>query len=118
MKEEIILKGVKKNHNNYVDYIIEVPQKNGYVFSCIGTNGIYIQYKQEILDEIEKEYLRAVIRPFRNRVNYIEKCGCHESEFIEIVVNEEVIELPFFKKNTMYKGMEQNKEYTLEELGL
>lgn len=26
--------------------------------------------------------------------------------------------LPWFRKGTMYKGMETDKEYTLEELGL
>lgn len=30
----------------------------------------------------------------------------------------ECINLPFFRKDEMYKGMEANKEYTLEELGL
>lgn len=117
-EEEIILKGVKKSHNNYFEYIIEVPQKNGYVCSRIGTNEIYIQYKQEILDKQEKEYLSAVIKPFRDKVKYIEKNTYYEKEFIEICVNGERIGLPCFKENTMYKGMEKYKEYTLEELGL
>ena len=30
----------------------------------------------------------------------------------------ETFDLPCFKKGTMYKGMEEYKEYTLEELGL
>ena len=30
----------------------------------------------------------------------------------------EFINLPWFKPDTMYKGMELNKEYTLEEIGL
>lgn len=28
------------------------------------------------------------------------------------------IYLPFFKRGTMYKGMEQDRKYTIEELGL
>lgn len=118
-EEEIILKGVKKSHNNYFEYIIEVPQKNGYVCSHVGTNEIYIQYKQEILDEIEKEYLSAVIKPFRDRVEYIKKNYHIEYEYISIYIKNDCnICFPSFKKGTMYKGMEQNKEYTLEELGL
>lgn len=34
------------------------------------------------------------------------------------ILNDSLIILPFFKKNTMYKGMKANKEYTLKELGL
>lgn len=117
-EEEIILKGVKKSHNNHFEYIIELPQKNGYVCSYIETNKIYIQYKQEILDEIEKEYLRAVIKPFRNRVKYIIKKEKFKNESIGIFLEEDVMIFPCFKKGTMYKGLEEYKEYTLEELGL
>lgn len=117
-KEEIILKGVKKNHNNYVEYIIEAPQKNGYVCSYVGTNEIYIQYKQEILDDIEKEYLRAVIKPFRDKVKYIKKNHSNIGEYITICAIGEFVNFPYFKKGKMYKGMEVDKKYSLEELGL
>ena len=78
--------------------------------------------KEEILDEIEKEYLSAVIKPFRDRVKSIKKSRM-ENEFITIHIKsinggDERIPLPYFKKGTMYKGMEKHKEYTLEELGL
>lgn len=116
--EEIILKGVKKNHNNYVEYIIEAPQKNGCMLSYIGTNEIYIQYKQEILDEKEKEYLRTVIKPFRYRVGYIVKNFANDREYIDINVNGELLSFPYFKKGTMYKNMITDKKYSLEELGL
>ena len=81
--------------------------------------------KKSILDDVEKEYLSAVIKPFRNRVKYITKFrGVFDNEFIEIghVMDNEAelyyIELPLFKKGTMYKGMEIKKEYTLDDLGL
>lgn len=76
--------------------------------------------KAEILDEAEKRYLRRVIRPFKNRVRGIEKISYSvEEEFITIIVKDDGdINLPTFKRNTMYKEMEPNKEYTLEELGL
>lgn len=74
--------------------------------------------KREILDEKEKEYLRAVIKPFRDRVKCIQKSYNNFYEYITICLIGERVPLPYFKKGTMYKGMEKNKEYTLEELGL
>jgi hypothetical protein len=82
------------------------------------------EHKEEILDEAEKEYLRNVIKPFRNRVKYIKK----EEDFVDgkqfiyiVLIREggyDDIPFPSFKKNAMYRGMEINKEYTLEQLGL
>lgn len=79
------------------------------------------EYKEDILTEKEKAYLSAVIKPFRNEVLDIEKKpGSTFNEWISIVMkSNEIISLPFFKKSSgMYKGMELNKKYTLEELGL
>lgn len=74
---------------------------------------------KEILDEKEKEYLSYVIRPFRNRVKNINKLSHCKKCWIKIkLTTDEGIDFPFFKEDTMYKGMEMNKEYTLEELGL
>lgn len=81
------------------------------------------EYKLEILDEVEKRYLREVIRPFRDKVSYIRKfiySGGNASIDIQTKDSESewLIELQPFKKDKMYKGMEDNKRYTLEELGL
>lgn len=92
----------KKLPNNYTG-TIEV--ENGYIV------------EKEILDEKEKEYLSAVIRPFKDRVDYIEKVE-NILEYIAIDLNNERLSFPFFDKGTMYKGMELNKKYTLKELGL
>lgn len=79
-------------------------------------------YKREepILDDKEKEYLGNVIRPFRNEVTYIvKKIYTHrEKEYIAINLKNDTSYLPNFKKDTMYKNMELQKKYTLEELGL
>ena len=72
----------------------------------------------QILDDAEKRYLSAVIRPFRDRVKYIEKIDCACEEYIYIQVNRDWTILPRFKKSTMYKDMKIGKAYTLEELGL
>lgn len=88
----------------------------------------------DILDKQEKEYLRAVIKPFRNRILNIRKCsinfwncGTPETKiyyYIEIeiksranILHYEYIKLPYFR-NEMYEGMVKNKSYTLEDLDL
>ena len=77
--------------------------------------------KVEILDETEKRYLRGVIRPFRSKVLQIAKKYDNFTglEYIRIIIKDDVsLEFPSFSKNIMYKNMEEDKEYTLEELGL
>ena len=76
--------------------------------------------KEPILDEVEKEYLSAVIKPFRKKVMDVLKIQLTgERQCIRIRVSYgDCAELPFFKNNTMYKGMKVNKYYTPEELGL
>ena len=74
--------------------------------------------KPQILDEEEKRYLEGVIRPFRDKVVYIEKIGNSLEEYIWIEIKGDDIKLPFFKANTMYKGMKVDRKYSLEELGL
>ena len=82
----------------------------------------------QILDKKEKEYLSAVIKPFRDR----KVCLCKlednntNDQFEMICINFKQLDdkryghflLPFFKKSTMYKGMKPYINYTLEELGL
>ena len=78
--------------------------------------------KVEILDEVEKRYLRGVIRPFKDKVKYIEKCKSvtyEDDSYICVQIkNASSITLPYFESKTMYKNMEDDKKYTLEELGL
>ena len=80
----------------------------------------------DILDEQEKKYLRAVIKPFRDRVISISKYFYvfDNAYAIDIYVmssvgifEKEIIRLPLFR-NEMYKGMAKNKVYTLEDLDL
>lgn len=84
-------------------------------------NWLLEEYKEPILDDIEKEYLSAVIKPFRKRIKSIKKIGYpSNSAFISIAMDKcEHIFLPVFELNSgMYKRMEINKVYTLKELGL
>lgn len=77
--------------------------------------------KEEILDEVEKRYLTEVIRPFRKRIQFIQKrkeiMGINPYLRIVFEDNDELI-FPHITDNSMYKGMEVNERYTLKELGL
>ena len=84
-----------------------------------------LEIEQPILDDIEKRYLESIFRPFKNRVMYVEKIfrfGYEQIRYrVSLPVEEygnELCELPSFDKGTMYKGMELDKQYSLEELGL
>lgn len=74
----------------------------------------------DILDDVEKRYLSAVIEPFKKRVDYIMKSSnsCCDKEYIFIRLDDDFLSLPFFKAGTMYQGMELERAYTLEELRL
>ena len=81
------------------------------------------EYKEPILDDVEKKYLSAVIKPFREKVSYIsklEKAYPETDQFIKItLINGEYVCLPYFtRKSRMYIGMKQWRHYTLQELGL
>lgn len=86
----------------------------------IGTRKII----KPILTEKEKEYLSAVIKPFKDKVSYIVKRqGFKEDkklsvEFIIIYVDDEKIVLPSYDKGTLYKDMKLTEKYTVEDLGL
>lgn len=105
------------------------------------TSGLFIddfsedwweEVKEDILDKEEKEYLSAVIKPFRDRITHIRKMEIDDhKQYICIKLKKynyndydieisryEHIALPNFEKNTMYKNMKADKEYTLKELGL
>lgn len=106
------LKGLKDNINLGKIIKIEEPEYQT----------VY-ESKPEILDEVEKRYLRGVIRPFKENVRFITKrrCWIDSTEYNDISIcirNNSNIILPKFIANKMYKGMEMEKTYTLEELGL
>lgn len=75
----------------------------------------------QILDNAEKRYLRAVIRPFRSDVTSISKNKAVNSKREYIKINTQGNNgayLPWYEGGTMYKGMELGHAYSLEELGL
>ena len=106
-----LLKGLKDNWqfmNQGKIIKIEEP-KYTTVYEC----------EPEILDNTEKRYLKDVIRPFRDRVKYIEKRNISRGDYIRIMIQDtNICDLPYFEKDTMYKGMKLYRHYTLKELGI
>ena len=78
-----------------------------------------IKLPKSILTEEEKEYLSNVIKPFRDNIICIRKCKVWDCARIYIDLNNyDTFYLPWFKKDKMYKNMEFEKQYSVEELGL
>ena len=76
------------------------------------------------LDAGERKYLRAVLRPFKDNVDYVfvQKVpypyNDKRSLYVMLKSPRFVSQLPPFNEGSMYNGLELNKNYKLEELGL
>lgn len=77
--------------------------------------------KEPVLDDVEKEYLSAVIKPFRKMISCIikNKDSLKGKNYIKIeFCDGDCMFFPNLSNNAMYKGMKLDKKYSLEELGL
>lgn len=85
--------------------------------------------EEPILTASEKEYLSNVIKPFRGKSPItVEKFGSGylpDKEGIIIWIRhadnaniKDAVFFPYFEAGEMYRGMEADREYGLEELGL
>lgn len=73
----------------------------------------------DVLTEKEKEYLSAVIKPFKNEIKYIQKKNTSRIEYLYFHLGDSrSFFLPYFIPDTMYRKMLTKKRYTVEELGL
>ena len=84
-----------------------------------------IRFRGPILNDTEREYLKAVFKPFASRIEWVKKQRCNEMwegmEYIKVIMTDPEGDntcFPVFQAGTMYKGMEPNKAYTLDELGI
>ena len=82
-------------------------------------------YNPQILDDAEREYLKTILKPFHEAVNYVAKyndpaCGediCRK-EYLLIELRGGTFTFPDFDRGKMYSGMELDKKYQLDELGI
>lgn len=106
---------------------------NGFISSDGWRDGVLdglltgrLEIEKPILDDSEKDYLENVLRPFKDGVTYVEKlkAGDPNYEYIGFKVASDDpgyfswCYLPCFREGTMYKNMELDKYYSLDELGL
>ena len=79
-----------------------------------------VKIEKPVLDDVEKKFLGNIIRPFHVDYIYKSKGHCGTQRYILIhLTSGENIGLPYFSSTSgMYKGMELNKPYSPEELGL
>lgn len=104
------IENIKNLKDEYYGKIIKIEEP---------TYKTVYEVKPEILDNTEKRYLKDVIRPFRDRVKYIEKRNISRGDYIRIMIQDtNICDLPYFEKDTMYKGMKLYRHYTLKELGI
>ena len=131
LEEEFRIEGLTRKHklteNGLRCWFDDFQQwyASYYIDELLTGEAKIIKLPKPILDEKEKDYLSAVIKPFRDRVIYIRKLEDGTDGFIGMKLkyyanetDKETLLLPLFKKGTMYKNMKLDKEYTLEELGL
>ena len=70
------------------------------------------------LTKEEKDYLSEVIKPFRDKIEYIKRLTFDSMDSIQIITEKGITAVLFFETDTRYKNMEPDREYTLAELGL
>lgn len=85
------------------------------------------EYQEPILDEVEREYLGNIVKPFKknNKVTIKLNRTCIDDKTYHYIIimlengfTYESFALPKFEKGTMYKNMKVNHTYAVKELGL
>ena len=79
------------------------------------------EYKDPLLDDVERQHLSAVIKPFRKKISCIRKSKDSRKgkNYIKIeFCDGDSMFFPNLSNDAMYKGMKLDRNYTLEELGL
>lgn len=96
-----------------------------HIFKGLTWKNSPICFRKPILDDVERRYLKTVFRPFHKKIISVCKKSSNDEEIEWLFLKlkplnnfEDYMTFPVFKNGTMYKGMELNKIYTLEELGI
>lgn len=82
-------------------------------------------YNPPILNDAEREYLKTILKPFREKVGYVVKhensifgVDSRHKEHLFIALGDGEFTFPSFDSGTRYLGMELNRKYSLDELGI
>lgn len=106
-------------------YYYKSMREFNHIFKDVKPGDKPICFRKPILDDTEREYLKAVFKPFSNRIKCVLKQQCKvrwkDTEYIYVLMTDpegDKAYLPVFRSGTMYKGMKPNTTYTLDELGI
>ena len=76
-------------------------------------------YNPPILNDLEREYLKTVLKPFHGVVEYVKKIKNGDKEYLFIPFSGNgALSFPDFDSGTGYSGMKQDRAYSLDELGI
>lgn len=81
------------------------------------------QANTQVLDNVERAYLKMILKPFHEKVGDVVKHrdiseDIYSKEYLYIAIGDGDFTFPSFDSGKMYAGMELDKEYTLDELGI
>ena len=76
-------------------------------------------YNPPILNDLEREYLKMVLKPFHGVVEYVKKLKNGDKEYLFIPFSGTgALSFSNFDSGTGYSGMELGRKYSLDELGI
>ena len=83
-------------------------------------------YNPPILNDAEREYIKMILKPFHGAVKYAEKVtecvfdedNCSKEYLFIAFYGRGSFSFPDFDSGKMYAGMELNRKYKLDELGI
>jgi hypothetical protein len=117
-----------KDRYIYLNEQGNIVTNTGGKFEHMNTKAVWRTYKSTHLDDEEREYLKNIIEPYRDRIFSIEKSTFDSKpgtyHIVIILANydnsgEDIITLPIFPyKTNMYKGLSNGTKYTLKDLDL
>lgn len=118
-EQDIVLCEINLMNNSYSP----VQHLSNLALCLISNEEEFEEVKFPVLDIRERTYLERVIMPFKDQIKYITKVDATDkSDCSRLVIcyKDFVRDTSLFpfEKDTMYKGMELNRNYTLEELNL
>lgn len=100
--------------------VVDTIKKEPYESSCYHAILRWLdeEHKVPILTEKEHDYLESVIEPWRKDVISISKKHRATGDYIRIESPVFYTVFPCFPVGSMYKGMELDRDYTLDDLDL
>lgn len=135
-QNDLFLWGLNKDSDNKIfshEYQTANKAKkaiNGYKEAIKEWNEASEETTKNILTKTEKEYLQAVLKPFKKQIAFIAKTQwCDTAPYrISVIFNKEkkeefyyeylYFDIYAFEQNSRYKNMVLGRYYTLQELGL